>query len=161
MSLLSTIIQDLKEGPRYKLFVDNKHEVKYNNLGTLQFVVILDLIILILVQIKIEIYVKSIDLQIEECEQQQRQDVNFNYSKGTVLFVLFSLALLLIITIYYVWKRNDKADIYLFELRIRLISQFILAILIPIVLIRRNPNIYKFCLKKVQRKQNKIGLINN
>ena len=136
-------------------FLTNKYGVKIDSMnpyGALQFVVVADLIALIVVQIKIEIFERNLENHNQIDKMENGFDENFKYSKGTIRFVLvFTFLFFLFVIHWLLWEMDEtKEDIIaLSELRLRLVSQCIFMNLIPLVLIKRNPKMYQFCVKKI------------
>ena len=158
VSLSSTFVRNFQghfEHVANYAFLTNKYGVKIYSMNlnwALQFVVVADLIALIVVQIKIEIFERNLDNQNQIEEMEEGFDENFKYSKGTIRFVLvFTFLFFLFVIHWLLWEMDETEEdiIALSELRLRLVSQCIFMNLIPLVLIKRNPKMYQFCVKKI------------
>ena len=158
VSIISTFVRNLRghfaHASNYA-FLTTKHGVKIdsmNPLGALQFVVVVDLIVLIMVQMKIKIFERTFDNRNQIDKMEEGFDGNFKYSKGTIQFVLvFTFLTFLYIIYWLLWEMDETKEdvIALSEFRIRLVSQCIFMNLIPMILIKRNPKMYQFCVKKL------------
>ena len=105
-----------------------------------------NLVVLVLVQVKIEIYKKSIDGPQQITDDEENQESNTEYNKNTVRMVLGIICLTLLMTLVWCFQKDDMKG----RLRIIVAYNFILTNVLPIVLIKRNQNMYDFCRNQFQ-----------
>ena len=119
------------------------------NLKMLKFAIIFILIVLVFVQVRIEIYKRRVD-NCNECNYQTCLDINFEYNNVTLRIILVIMCLACFISLYWLFVgREIMENLVLGRLRIMVIIQLIFGNLIPMIFIKRNPNIYKFCFKQL------------
>ena len=122
-------------------------------------VLIVNIITLLFVQIRIEIFKKTVDQQNESSppvespdeENQNCLEMAFEYSHNTIRIVLFIIFLVLMVVLGWMLNTTgEMQEIVDDRLRIHVCMQFILTNVIPMILIKRNPNMYKYCVKQIQ-----------
>ena len=162
MSLISTLLEAPWRGSLIADYITNK-DVDIKNqleLKPLKFVIIMDLLFLVFVQVKVEFYNRMVDHQTEseeaDEENQDGLEMNFKYRNNTIRIVMLLFFLGLCIALFWIFRiREDKIREevkvrHLNRLWIFVLGQLIVLNIIPMILIKRNPNMYKFCVKQFQ-----------
>ena len=146
-SLLSILFGDHVNGPDYAFLTNKKYDI--NNISdqkNFKITIMANLVVLVLVQVKIEIYKKSIDGPQQIIDDEENQESNTEYNKNTVRMVLGIICLTLLMTLVWCFQKDDMKG----RLRIIVAYNFILTNVLPIVLIKRNQNMYEFCRNQLQ-----------
>ena len=116
-------------------------------------------IVIIIVQVRIEIFLKRTVVHLNEPnfleENQECSESNFEYSHTTIRTVLFIICASIVFLLDWVLRISENKPsyeklFYLQRLRVVVGGQFILTNLIPIILIKLNPNMYTYCVKQIQ-----------
>ena len=115
-------------------------------------IIVLDLLALIFVQAKVELYERGLDAL--QLPLQSQEDLQGNQKKNKVItFRMISVSLMLFLFNALEWVlkgRDEENGIFERELRHRVISASIFMLGIPLILIVRNENMYKFCKKQLK-----------
>ena len=98
---------------------------------------------IIYVQVKVELYDRNTG-PIHHDEHNEDK-IGFTYSKTTLRFVMvLSTITLLAVIFWFFIARGNADDLVLSRLRVQLLVQLVASLIIPIILISRNPNMTKF-----------------
>ena len=77
--------------------------------------------------------------------EHEEEDGGFTYNKTTLRFVMALSTITLLAVIFWFFIARGKADdLVLSRLRVQLLVQLVASLIIPIILISRNPNMTKF-----------------
>ena len=111
--------------------------------NNLRIFVLLELLFIIFVQVKVELYDRGSDTFHQD--EFEVEEEGFTYSKTTLRFVMaLSTITLLAIIFWFFIARGNANDLVLSRLRVQLLVQLVASLIIPIILISRNPNMTKF-----------------
>ena len=155
MSLISTLFsQDYENGFVYAYLMNKEVSKEVSKLKALKFCLVVNLIVLVLVQVKIEIYKGTLDHQNQtekEEENQHCSEIHFEYKKNSIRISFFIACLLLLWFLYWILiVREEMEEPILGRLRFYTVGQFVILNLVPMIVIKRNPNMYKFFVKQFQ-----------
>ena len=152
-SLLSILFGDHVNGPDYAFLTNKNYEFKGDQ-KNIKFTLMANLVVLVLVQVKIEVYKKSVDESHRIIDSEENPESNKEYNKRTVRIILGIIFLTLLMTLVWAFQKDDMKG----RLRIIVAYNFILTNVLPIVLIKRNQNMYDFCKHQFQIFGQKIFL---
>ena len=111
--------------------------------NNLRIFVLLELLFIIYVQVKVELYDRNTG-PIHH-DERNKDEGGFTYSKTTLRFVMvLSTITLLAVIFWFFIARGNADDLVLSRLRVQLLVQLVASLIIPIILISRNPNMTKF-----------------
>ena len=114
-----------------------------SNANDLRIFVLLELLFIIYVQVKVELY--DIGTGPIHHDERNEDEGGFTYSKTTLRFVMALSTITLLAVIFWFFIARGKADdLVLSRLRVQLLVQLVASLIIPIILISRNPNMTKF-----------------
>ena len=119
----------------------------------MQFAVVVDIIVLVMVQIRIEIFKKPTNIPVvtEDEENPNCLETTFEYSNNTIRTLLFIMCVILFCLLAFLLLVLPKINnLNLSRLRFTVFTQILLTNLIPLIFIKRNPNMYKYCFKQIQ-----------
>ena len=129
-----------------------KENFKLTHLVIVLILVILGLIGTVFVQVKIELFKKTVDCKSESNQMEAgnaENDNDFEMSKNTMRFVVMLLCLLFILLLDWLLRERLEAEnVILSRLRFSVIVQF-LSCNVIVILIRRNPKMYEFCVNQI------------
>ena len=156
ISLISTLLEDMPMDDPILAYLTNNdvNKEKMGDLRMLKFATILNLIVLVFVQVRIEIFKKMVDNRNESTTNQITDEeactnINFGYSNSTFRILLVVICLGFLSVLDWLFRvRGRTEDIFLGRLRIIIFSQFLVGNVIPMILIKRNPNMYRYCVKQ-------------
>ena len=105
--------------------------------------ILFEILFIIFVQVKIELFDREHTTHVQVNNQNANEDQG--YSKATIRFILFlSTICLLTLTFWFFIGRKNAENIVLSRLKVQLVIQLVALIVIPIILISRNPNMTQF-----------------
>ena len=105
--------------------------------------ILFEILFIIFVQVKIELFDREHTIHVQVNNQNANEDQG--YSKATIRFILFlSTICLLTLTFWFFIGRKNAENIVLSRLKVQLVIQLVALIVIPIILISRNPNMTQF-----------------
>ena len=151
VSLILILGEDFKHHFSYIYLTNKNVDKELARWKALQIVLVIDILVLAMVQLRIEIFKIKVDHNTEENENQNFLEMAFEYSTNTIRIVLLILCLTLFVMLVYVLSaRKDMEELTLSRLRIQVFIHFFLTNMIPMILIKRNPNMYKYCVKNIK-----------
>ena len=159
VSLISIILGDFENHFTY-IYLTHKdvdNELKINKYFPM--LIIINLIVLVMIQVRIEIFKRSVDHNNEGIPSVTEEEENpnclkmaFEYNNNTIRIVLFIICLsLFYILVFLINARKNMEELILGRLRLQVFVKFFVANLIPMILIKRNPNMYKYCVKQMKK----------
>ena len=105
--------------------------------------ILFEIIFIIFVQVKIELFDRDHTVQVQVNNQSASE--NQGYSKTTIRFIIvLSTICLLTLTFWFFIGRKNAENIVLSRLKVQLVIQLVAVIIMPIILISRNPNMTQF-----------------
>ena len=105
--------------------------------------ILFEIIFIIFVQVKIELFDRDHTVQVQVNNQNANEDQG--YSKTTIRFIIvLSTICLLTLTFWFFIGRKNAENIVLSRLKVQLVIQLVAVIIMPIILISRNPNMTQF-----------------
>ena len=138
----------------YNHFMNQEYDkelLKQSGNVVMLILLILGLIITVSVQIRIEFFKNTVDSNSDACQMEAGNSENMENEGNSYcgkIFLRFSMMLLIFIFIMIIdWNlrgRMEAEDVFLSELRMSVIVQFLLCNIV-VVWIRRNPKMCKFC----------------
>ena len=146
-SIISTIYEifsvDLGYGPTLDYLMNKNNSInKPKNLKSLNFIIIACVLTLTLIQLRI-IYD---DWKNEPNQQVAESEDRSVYSKGTIRLVSFLSLIFVLLLIIWLNIRSHISDPNLSRLRVHIMSNCIIFIVIPAILICRNENMLSYCI---------------
>ena len=105
--------------------------------------ILFEILFIIFVQVKIEFFDREHTVQVQVNNQSASE--NQGYSKTTIRFIIvLSTICLLTLTFWFFIGRKNAENIVLSRLKVQLVIQLVAVIIMPIILISRNPNMTQF-----------------
>ena len=146
-SITSTIYEilsvDLGNGPTLDYLLNKERSLnKPKNLKSLNFIIIAIVLTITFIQLRI-IYD---DWKNKPNHQVLENEDRGVYSKGTISLVLLLSLIFAILIIIWLEIRSNSSDPNLGRLRVHIISNCIIFIFIPAILIYRNENMLNYCI---------------
>ena len=147
MTALSLIIPwnvDIFKGVTF-IFLTNQNpeDAQTGHPKDIRRFILFEILFIIFVQVKIELFDRehTVHIQVDNLNAKKDQ----GYSKTTIRFVMvLSTICLLTLTFWFFIGRGNAEDIVLSRLKVQLVIQLVAVIVIPIILICRNPNMTRF-----------------
>ena len=105
--------------------------------------ILFEILFIIFVQVKIEFFDREHTVQVQVNNQNASE--NQGYSKTIIRFIIvLSTICLLTLTFWFFIGRKNAENIVLSRLKVQLVIQLVAVIIMPIILISRNPNMTQF-----------------
>ena len=153
ITLTAFEVPNMTDELEYSHMMDQKSNIKKYTLINKKIKVILlivGLLSTIFVQLRIERFKKTVDFKIESNQIENGNTENhLDFVMDNALrYVVMVLCLIIIVSIDWILRHSMEAEnVFLSGLRMFVIGQFILCVIF-VILVKRNPKMYKFCVNK-------------